>query len=120
MLVPELPYDIDGAIARRGRVCEAVVQELLAEPYFASPPPKSTGRELFTRAYMERVIAMCRASCGASTEDIVATAVALTAASIRDAFRRFVPAPVAAVVVWGGGATAAAHGDAVTGRLAPS
>jgi anhydro-N-acetylmuramic acid kinase len=120
ILVPELPYDVDGAIARRGRACEAVVRELLAEPYYASPPPKSTGRELFTRAYMERLIAMCRTSCGASTEDIVATAVALTAGSIADAFRRFIPEPVAEVVLSGGGAQNPALVDAITARMAPA
>jgi anhydro-N-acetylmuramic acid kinase len=120
MLVPELPYDVDGALARRGRPCERVVRELLAEPYFASPPPKSTGRELFTRAYMERLIASCRATCDASTEDVVATAVALTAESIADAFRRFIPEPVAEVVVSGGGARNPALVDAITARMAPA
>jgi anhydro-N-acetylmuramic acid kinase len=119
MLVPELPYDIDGALARRGRACAVVVRELLAEPYFASPPPKSTGRELFTRAYMERLISMCRATCKATTEDIVATAVALTAESIADAFRRFIPEPVSEIVVSGGGARNPALVDAITARLAP-
>ena len=119
MLVPELPYDVDGALARRGRSCEAVVRELLGEPYFSSPPPKSTGRELFTRAYMERLIAMCRSSCSASTEDIVATAVALTAESIVDAFRRFIPEPVSEIVVSGGGARNPALVDAIAQRIAP-
>ena len=40
-------YDVDGALAAAGRVDEALLAELLAEPYFALPPPKSTGRELF-------------------------------------------------------------------------
>ncbi|HJU67264.1 MAG TPA: anhydro-N-acetylmuramic acid kinase, partial [Gemmatimonadaceae bacterium] len=119
MLVPELPYDVDGKLARRGRACTAVVRELLAEPYFASPPPKSTGRELFTRAYMERLISMCRERCHAGTEDIVATAVALTAESIADAFRRFIPEPVAEVVVSGGGARNPALVDAIGAHLAP-
>ncbi len=119
MLIPELPYDIDGALARRGRACNAVVRELLGEPYFASPPPKSSGRELFTRAYKERLISMCRQKCKATTEDIVATAVALTAESIADAFRRFIPEPVAEIVVSGGGARNPALVDAITARLAP-
>ena len=120
MLVPELPYDVDGALARRGRACDDVVRQLLAEPYFASPPPKSTGRELFTRAYMERLIEMCRAARSAvGTEDIIATAVELTAQSIADAFRRFVPEPVAEVVLSGGGARNPALVDAIAGRVSP-
>src|SRR5688500_8843452 len=43
MLVPELPYDIDGALARRGQPVVAVLDELLAHPSFQAPPPKSTG-----------------------------------------------------------------------------
>ena len=121
MLFPELPYDVDGALARRGRVCEGVVQELLAEPYFAAPPPKSTGRELFTRAYMERLISMCRAARSAViSEDIVATAVEFTASSIADAFRRFVPEPVAEVVVSGGGARNPAVVDAIIKYMSPA
>lgn len=119
ILVPELPYDIDGKLARLGHACDAVVRELLTEPYFASPPPKSTGRELFTRTYMERLIAMCRAQCTARTEDIVATAVALTAESIGDAFRRFIPEPVAEVVISGGGARNPVLVEAIAARLAP-
>jgi len=119
-LFPELPYDVDGALARRGRACDDVVRRLLAEPYFASPPPKSTGRELFTRAYMERLIGMCRAARSAIVrEDIIATAVELTAQSIADAFRRFIPEPVAEVVVSGGGARNPALVDAIAARLSP-
>jgi anhydro-N-acetylmuramic acid kinase len=120
MLVPELPYDVDGAIAQRGTPCDVVVRELLAEPYFAAPPPKSTGRELFTRAYMERLIAKCRSACGASTEDIVATAVELTAASIADAFRRFIPEPVQEIVVSGGGARNPTLVNAIAARMKPA
>jgi anhydro-N-acetylmuramic acid kinase len=119
-LFPELPYDVDGALARRGRACDDVVRQLLAEPYFASPPPKSTGRELFTRGYMERLIGMCRAARSAIvSEDIIATAVELTAQSIADAFRRFIPEPVAEVVVSGGGARNPALVDAIAARLSP-
>ena len=120
MLFPELPYDVDGALARRGRPCDDVVRQLLAEPYFAAAPPKSTGRELFTRAYMERLIAMCRAARSAVVgEDIIATAVELTAASIADAFRRFLPEPVAEVVLSGGGARNPALVDAIAAHVSP-
>jgi anhydro-N-acetylmuramic acid kinase len=120
ILVPELPYDIDGELALRGRVCDDVVSELLAEPYFAAPPPKSTGRELFTRAYMQRLIAMCRSSRpDARVEDIIATSVALTARSIADAYRRFIPEPIADVVVSGGGARNPALMYAITVALSP-
>ncbi len=49
-----LLYDADGAWARRGRCDEALLQHWLQEPYLRQAPPKSTGRELFGRADLER------------------------------------------------------------------
>ena len=102
-LRPDLAYDVDGKLARAGRPNMRVVKELLAAPYFASPPPKSTGRELFTTDYVTKLIARARAD-GASDEDIIATAVHLTAESIGDAYRRFIAEPIREVLVSGGGA----------------
>jgi anhydro-N-acetylmuramic acid kinase len=119
-LSPGLAYDVDGALARRGSVIERVVTESLSEPYFTFPPPKSTGRELFNRAYIARFIERCReASPPATNEDVVATAVAFTARSIADAYRRFVGSPIADVVISGGGARNPALVDALTSALAP-
>ncbi|MEP6619211.1 MAG: anhydro-N-acetylmuramic acid kinase [bacterium] len=101
---PSLRYDTDGRIAASGRVLRRVVQEMLTDPYFAAEPPKSTGRELFDPAYVQRFLTQC-ANHGAATEaDIVATATALTAESIADAYRRFIPEPIEEVLVSGGGA----------------
>jgi anhydro-N-acetylmuramic acid kinase len=102
-LRPELPYDVDGKLAASGRPNEGIVAELLAAPYFAAPPPKSTGRELFNAAYIENLITLCRRD-GSSDEDIVATAVELTAQSAAGAYRRFIPEPITEVLVSGGGA----------------
>ena len=105
MLIPDLAFDVDGRHASAGRAIDGVVGELLAHPYFASPPPKSTGRELFDRPYMERLVERCRtARPNCSTDDIIATATLLTARSIADAYRRFMPEPVSEVLVSGGGA----------------
>jgi anhydro-N-acetylmuramic acid kinase len=115
-----LAYDVDGALARRGTAIESVVTDALREPYFASPPPKSTGRELFDRAYIARFIERCRtASPSATSEDIVSTAVDFTARSIADAHRRFITAPIADVVISGGGARNPALVQALTAALAP-
>src|SRR5688500_20170900 len=81
----------------------SVVAELMAAPFFSAPPPTSPGRELFDTAYIERLITRCRAE-GARDEDIIATAVQLTAQSVADAYRRFIPEPVTEVLVSGGGA----------------
>ncbi len=96
-------YDRDGEIAARGQVDEAWLAELLAHPYFARTPPKTTGRELFG-AEMAAALVREGHARGLSREDIVATLTALTAASIADAYRRFAPAPVHEVIVGGGGA----------------
>jgi anhydro-N-acetylmuramic acid kinase len=101
---PSRRYDEDGRMAASGRVLQPVVDQLLADPYFAAEPPKSTGRELFDAAYVARFVDLCRAQDGATDADVVATATALTAQSIADAYRRFVPEPVEEVLVSGGGA----------------
>lgn len=120
-LVPELPYDVNGALARRGTPLAGVVAEALRDPFFAAPPPKSTGRELFSRSYIARFVERCRAArADAAPEDVIATAVAFTAASIADAYRRFVLEPVSEVVLSGGGARNPALVDAIAGALAPT
>ncbi len=81
--------DRDGRVAARGRVLQPVVDTLLRDPYFAAAPPKSCGREQFGEAYTTRFVSLCRAA-ECTDADIVATATALTAASILDSYRRFV------------------------------
>ncbi|MEO7501749.1 MAG: anhydro-N-acetylmuramic acid kinase [Gemmatimonadaceae bacterium] len=104
-LRPELPYDVDGKLAAAGTGVTEVVEELLAHPYFAAEPPKSTGPELFSPSYVAELIRMCRERrSGCTDEDIVATAVDLTARSIADAYSRFIAEPITEVVLSGGGA----------------
>ncbi len=95
-LVPSLAYDVEGAMALRGTVIPGPVDAALADPYFAAKPPKSTGREKFSAAYANAFVERCLAADRAARpEDIVATAVSLTARSIGVAYQRFVPAAVA-------------------------
>jgi anhydro-N-acetylmuramic acid kinase len=104
-LMPDLEYDRDGQHGAAGTPVVAVIAELLAHPYFATEPPKSTGRELFDAGYVSRLIARCRSVQPQCTDnDVIATATALTARSIGDAYRRFLPEPVEEVLVSGGGA----------------
>ncbi len=100
-LYPHLRFDADGAIAKSGLANDDVVSALLCDDYFAQSPPKSTGREYFGVIFADRLRAMAGAT--ASGPDIIATALALTAQSIGDAVRRFVP-ELATMVVSGGGA----------------
>ena len=110
----EREFDQDGTVAQSGNVLTDVVEKILKEGYFSALPPKSCGREQFGDEFVSRFVAMCRKAGGAEDrdEDVVATATALTAASIVDAYRRFVwghvgqAAPLSPVefVVAGGGA----------------
>jgi anhydro-N-acetylmuramic acid kinase len=110
----EQEFDRGGAVARTGNVLKDVVEKILQERYFSALPPKSCGREQFGEAFVSRFIAMCRKTGGREDrdEDVVATATALTAASVVEAYRRFVwghvgqAAPLSPVefVVAGGGA----------------
>jgi anhydro-N-acetylmuramic acid kinase len=119
-LRPGTPFDRDGAIARGGAVIDSVVADLLAHPYFAAAPPKSTGRELFSADYVANLVRLCRSlRSGCSDADIVATATALTARSIGDAYRRFMPEPVDEVLVSGGGAKNVALVDMIAAAVAP-
>jgi anhydro-N-acetylmuramic acid kinase len=115
-LRPDLRFDVDGTLARAGQPIDEVVTELLEAPYFAAAPPKSTGRELFDAAYVRTLITRCREARPAATaEDIIATATSLTARSIADAYRRFLPEPIEEVLFSGGGA----KNPAIFDRLAP-
>ena len=120
-LVPALDYDVDGRLAAAGHAIDLAVESLLIDKYFSAPPPKSTGRELFSSAYIDSLIDRCGAAEGsARPEDIIATAVALTARSIAMAYDRFVPRDVTEVLLSGGGARnptlVRAIADALPGR----
>jgi anhydro-N-acetylmuramic acid kinase len=84
----ERGFDKGGAVARSGRVLEGVVAEVLKDGYFSSLPPKSCGREQFGEAFASRFVSLCLRA-GGEDEDVVATATALTAESVVDAYRRF-------------------------------
>ncbi|MGW0188441.1 anhydro-N-acetylmuramic acid kinase [Streptomyces sp. NPDC003362] len=79
------PYDADGALAARGTVRPALLRRLLAEPYYALPPPKTTGKELFHSGYLRRALSGLGAL---PAEDVLATLTRLTAETVADAVRR--------------------------------
>ena len=89
-LYPGMSYDVDGKLAARGTPVQSVVTALLSHPLFLTAPPKSTGRELFDAAYVDRLISECRrAQPECSNEDIVATATQLTALQHRPGVQSF-------------------------------
>ncbi|RKN49147.1 anhydro-N-acetylmuramic acid kinase [Micromonospora endolithica] len=92
------PCDTDGAVAATGRVHPGLLASLLAEPYYAAAPPKSTGKELFHAGYLDERLT----SLGAPVpvEDLLATLTELTARTVADACDRH---GVVEVVAAGGG-----------------
>lgn len=48
------PYDKDAEWARAGKVILPLLQNMLSDPYFSQPAPKSTGREYFNYGWLER------------------------------------------------------------------
>jgi len=100
-LYPGRGYDEGGSLAAAGRVLEDVVAEALAHPFFATEPPRSTGRELFGEEYAEQFIERCLARSRA-LPDVIATATAFTARAVGSA-ARFLPASPRDVVRSGGG-----------------
>ncbi|MGE4366766.1 anhydro-N-acetylmuramic acid kinase [Thermomonas sp.] len=91
------PFDAGGAFAAQGRVDPALLARLLAEPWFAAPPPKSTGRDQFHLDWVEAALA------GDETPaDVQATLLMLTARTVADALRATQPR-TQRVIVCGGG-----------------
>jgi anhydro-N-acetylmuramic acid kinase len=83
-------YDRNGRRAARGRVLAKVLERWLSHPYFRLRPPKTTGRELFGRPFIERELQFLRAA-SSNPDDWIATATAFTARSIASSYVRYLP-----------------------------
>lgn len=91
-------FDADGAWAASGRVDNALLAQWLAEPFFALPPPKSTGRDLFHAGWLDS-----RLPDGLQPADVMATLAELTVRAACDALQAQAPA-TRVLRVCGGGA----------------
>ena len=96
------PYDAGGRVAASGQVLPALLGALQAEPYFALPPPKSTGRDLFHAQWLDERL-QAAGGQAASAEDVMATLAELTARSVAEALQRQLP-QARRLRVCGGGA----------------
>ena len=75
------PYDKDAQWASEGKVLLALLQNMLSDPWFALPAPKSTGREYFNYGWLERHLARFQ---GLRPQDVQATLAELTAVTIAE------------------------------------
>ena len=80
-------YDRNGAVARKGSVLQPVLEQSLNAAYFKQKPPKTAGREEFGSEYAQAFLRRCG---NAAKADVIATATALTAASMAQALKSFV------------------------------
>ena len=108
--------DRDAALARKGEVAPALLAELLAEPYFDHPPPKSTGRELFSASWLDARLA---GHPGVGPHDVLRTLCELTVETAVAALARFAPR-TRELYLCGGGARNPLIATRIAERIAPS
>jgi anhydro-N-acetylmuramic acid kinase len=102
------PYDDNGAWAASGKVLPALLEQMLAEPYFALPPPKSSGRDLFNLAWLQNKL-----TGNERAEDVQTTLLELTCRSIALAIQKHCRGATE-IYLCGGGA----HNQTLHNRLA--
>lgn len=98
-----MKYDRDGRTAAQGKIDAVLLRDLLSHPFYRRRPPKTTGREVFGTTFSDVIHRKAQAA-GLSDHDILATVTALTARTIADAYRRFLPAMPDEIILCGGGA----------------
>jgi anhydro-N-acetylmuramic acid kinase len=100
----DVPFDADGQHAAAGSADHDLLADLLRADFFHREPPKSTGREAFGADYVDDLLGAAQ-SRGLSPEDTMATATLLTAASVYQAYARYVrpEQSIDVLVVSGGG-----------------
>ena len=95
------PFDRDGAWSEAGAVDNMLLGRLLAEPYLARTPPKSTGRDLFNPAWLNQLLA--DGESPVSPADVQATLCEFTARVCANDLQRQAPG-CTLLIVCGGGA----------------
>jgi anhydro-N-acetylmuramic acid kinase len=106
-------FDRDGAWAAKGQVIAELLTALQADPYFALAPPKSTGRDYFNLAWLERRLEPSHAPA-----DVQRTLLALTARTIASALQSYC-GQATDILVCGGGANNALLMREMSIALAP-
>lgn len=92
------PYDKSGNWASAGQILDSLLQDMLNEPFFDEPPPKSTGRDLFSLDWLQAYL-----GAGHEPVDVQRTLLELSALTIADAINMHCP-DVKEIYLCGGGA----------------
>jgi anhydro-N-acetylmuramic acid kinase len=96
-------FDRDGKRAAGSAIDQELLNQLLAHEYFTVAPPKSTGRELFGKPFVQDMVAS-HSRFNAEPDRLVSTLTEFTARTIGDAIKRWVlPKGVDEVIATGGG-----------------
>jgi anhydro-N-acetylmuramic acid kinase len=103
-------FDADGERSARGHVDQALLVQLLSDPYYELPAPKTTGKELFHAEYLRAHTA----GRGLAPDDLLATLAALTVETVARELERH---GVERVVASGGGTRNRAIMDGLRTRL---
>jgi anhydro-N-acetylmuramic acid kinase len=107
-------FDRDGRYAASGQADQALLAQLLDDPYFALAPPKSTGREYF---HLDWLATHARLAA-LQPADVQATLLELTARSVAAAITQHAP-DAREVLACGGGVHNGALMRRLTELLAP-
>ncbi len=112
-------FDENGAVASKGRILTDVIRFMLTHPYLKQAPPKSTGREVFGKMFVDEILRRTR---GARKQDIIATATEFTALTIYQQYAQFLRkrCRLDELIVSGGGAHNGYIMDALRRYFAPA
>jgi anhydro-N-acetylmuramic acid kinase len=107
--------DKNATLASQGRSFPPLLDELMRDPYLKLAPPKSTGRETYGHACVQKLLALGRRH-RAKPADLIRAATIFTALSVVDALNRFVlpKTKIRQLIVSGGGA----HNPLILAQLA--
>lgn len=92
-------YDRNGETALRGEADKKIVNRIMQMKFFKSPPPKSTGRELFGNSIVEKILDECK---GYRPGNIIATVSEITVRAIADFILNYAPRIKEAYLCGGG------------------
>ena len=114
-----IPYDEGGALGAKGSVNADLLSWLMDDPYYTLPPPKTTGREVYTSTYVDKLLQKANTLGVSSKEDIVRTVTQFTVDTIGQSYDLHIKPKMNLdrIIVSGGGIHNACLMDALNERV---